>query len=260
MPARNRSGTVELIRAAFGDQLHLGAGRTPLIRISVRRCHAKFFNGIESRAQRACKRIPGCLVIIIDSVERQIGLVAAAAIHGATAAVTRKVHLAAIRDRYDAGLQTQNACGIPPFEWQSRNFRLVERISNRGVLRVNRLDCAADLDCGNSGRDLKMYVVRGRNTHKQVQSGVFRHGESLSSHRQNVSATADLLELINAVGPVRLTPNASLESATSAFGTTAPCGSITVPRTDAVPVWPNDPPANKTHATHTHSTLTSLSQ
>src|SRR5208282_5831831 len=82
-------GTIEFVGAAvpavgsaLGDQLHLGAGRSPRIRVGVRGGHAKLFDRVQGGTHRSLESKAVALVVIVDAVERDVGLVAASAVGG----------------------------------------------------------------------------------------------------------------------------------------------------------------------------------
>src|SRR5258708_39636322 len=73
---------VELVRPAFGHECYLRTGGTSGIRVGVARGDAKIGNGILRVAQHASECEAVVLVVDVDTVQRDVGLIAASAVHG----------------------------------------------------------------------------------------------------------------------------------------------------------------------------------
>src|ERR1700674_2866512 len=80
-------GTVETVCPALGDQRHLGSRTGTLIGVVVGRCYPELLDRIKSGRQHRSKGIPVGLVVHVDTVERDVALIAARTIHGAIARV-----------------------------------------------------------------------------------------------------------------------------------------------------------------------------
>src|ERR1700756_4042558 len=97
------------IGAALGDQGDLPAGGAALIGIVAHGCHAKLFDGVQSGAHGPLKGGAANLIVIVDAVERNVGLVTAAAVQGAVSRVNVGVDVVA--DEGDTRLQAEHASG-----------------------------------------------------------------------------------------------------------------------------------------------------
>ena len=75
-----------------------------MVRARVCGGHAEFLDGIKRGAQSTRKGKAFQLVVVINAVERNVGLVAAGPIDGATPAILIQVHHAAISYCDNAGL------------------------------------------------------------------------------------------------------------------------------------------------------------
>ena len=71
---------VKLVGAALGDESDLPTRGAPLVGIVADRCDAKFFDRVERGADGTLEGRAADLVIVIDAVEGDVGLVAAPAV------------------------------------------------------------------------------------------------------------------------------------------------------------------------------------
>src|SRR5207302_9543074 len=68
---------VEIVGAALGHQIYLRAGRAAAIGIGLAGDDAKFLQGIQSGAQRALKREAESLIVVVNPIQGNVGLIAA---------------------------------------------------------------------------------------------------------------------------------------------------------------------------------------
>ena len=97
-------------------------------------------SSMESSVERTApvKALPVALGIVVDAVEGDVGLIAAAAVDGAVAGVDVVVDVGA--DEGGAGLEAEDACGIAAFKGQGQESVGVEGVAERGVGGVDRGD------------------------------------------------------------------------------------------------------------------------
>src|SRR5206468_2303444 len=104
---------------------------------------------IQSRTHSAGKGYAIQLVVIVDTVESHTSLVAASAIHRATSAVNRRICGASdgvgTPREHHPRLQAENADRIAAFKWKRIDLVCAKRVTQRGILRIHKFCCPADL-------------------------------------------------------------------------------------------------------------------
>src|ERR1700676_2005733 len=115
------------VAAALGDQGNLGPGSPAEIGAGVRRDSAKLLHGIERDPEDAGKSGMVLLIVDVDSVERDIGLIALTAVYGSAPEVVLlgRIGLAKVGD---ARLQREQTDHVAGFERQ-----LSDRLVSDGV-------------------------------------------------------------------------------------------------------------------------------
>src|SRR6202020_2832273 len=111
------------VGSTLGDQLNLRARRAPFIGVRVRGSYAEFFDRIQGGAHGSLKGKAVFLIVVVDAVECDIGLVAAASVNGAAAGIGHGVNRSALGRTCigDTGLQTQHLDGVAAFEGEFLN-------------------------------------------------------------------------------------------------------------------------------------------
>src|SRR5262249_49939884 len=69
---------VESVRATFGDEPDLRAGRATLSGVGVDSRHAEFFNGVRADANNRTESRAVLLIVGVESIDCQVGLIAPA--------------------------------------------------------------------------------------------------------------------------------------------------------------------------------------
>ena len=121
---------VEIVRAGLGNQRNLRAGGATLIGVRVRRNDAKLLQRIGRGAQDAGECFvrhyvkPALLLVIVNAVEQDVGLIGAPAID-----ITGAGH---------ARLQTEQADRISGVERQFLDAAVIKGIADGRVRRVER--------------------------------------------------------------------------------------------------------------------------
>ena len=152
---------MQLVGAALGQQLHLRAGRAPLVGACIGGGYAELFHGIQGGSQRARKGIALQLVVVVDAIQRDVGLVASRAVYGAATAVLVQIHLIPVSDSNHARLQTQNGGGVASLKRQRGDLRLVEGVADGGVGGIDGLHCRRHFHRGRHAGHLQ-YKIAGR--------------------------------------------------------------------------------------------------
>ena len=142
------------VGAALGDQRDLTSGGAALIGIVACCGDTKLFDGIERGANGAFEGGAANLVVVVDTVENNVGLVAAAAIESAVACVNVVVDVVA--DERDARLQAEDSGGIAAFEGKRQDLVRVEGIAKGCVSRVHR-SCATFYNCHGIGHRAELH-------------------------------------------------------------------------------------------------------
>src|SRR5580692_2187492 len=126
---------MKIIGAALGDEGNLSAGRTALISICADRRYTKLLDGIQCGTYRTLKSVAGGLTIVVDTVQRNIGLIAAAAVKRAVARVNVGVasDILISADIDHARLEAQYLCSIAAFKGQCQNLAGIEGVTERCV-------------------------------------------------------------------------------------------------------------------------------
>jgi hypothetical protein len=123
---------VKLVRSALGHERNLRSRTAATIRVGIAGGHAELLDGILRHAQDAGECITFVLVVYIDAIERDVGLVAAGAIHTAAARVVVTV-TGILTEEGHTRLQAQQLDHISAFERKHIDLALVEGIAERGV-------------------------------------------------------------------------------------------------------------------------------
>src|SRR5579862_5439874 len=119
------------VGAALGHHAYLRSGGTTGIRVGVAGGNAELLDRVERRAQGALECVPGQLVIVVQTVEGYVGLVATRSCHRTAAAVSGLIDI--VSDESDAGLQTQNGNRVTAFRGKINQLCAVEYVPLGGV-------------------------------------------------------------------------------------------------------------------------------
>ncbi len=112
-------------------------------RVVVAGGDAEFLQGIQGGAHRAGEGISVELIVVVETIEGDVGLVAAGSVHRASAAVVVLVHVLADVD--NAGLQAQNRNRIAALRGQIGELPRIEVVAQRRVLGVDDRRFARDI-------------------------------------------------------------------------------------------------------------------
>src|SRR5579863_666479 len=99
--------TVEAIGAALRHKVDLRSGRTAGSSVVVAGGHAEFLQGVERGAHGAFERVPLQLVVVVETIECDVGLVASRPVDRTAAAVIVLLGIGCLSDINDSGLETQ---------------------------------------------------------------------------------------------------------------------------------------------------------
>src|SRR5579864_9721356 len=179
---------MELICAAFRDQRNLRTRSVSLVGVVVRRGDAKFLDGIERRGQYGGERVSARLVIHVHTVERNVALIAAGAVHGSISRVLVLVDVRAVPGVGDTRLQAEEVGHVAAFQRDLPDLIFVEGVSNRGVDEVQGGRFAADADVLGHRADFQLDVRRRRGIHEQLQPRLHVVRKSARRYGQGVSA------------------------------------------------------------------------
>src|SRR5882762_2356984 len=108
---------MEIVGAALGHQGHLCAGGASHVSVATVGGHAEFLQGIERSPQGSAESIAAELIVVVETVPGDVGLIAAPAGHSAAAAVIGLIDLTA--DVGDTGLQAEYLDRIRPSDGTS---------------------------------------------------------------------------------------------------------------------------------------------
>jgi hypothetical protein len=109
------------VGAALGDQRDLTSGGATLVGIVACGRDAKLLDGIESGANGAFEGGAANLVVVVDTIESDVGLIAAATIQGAVARINVVVDL--VSDKGDAWLQAEDPAASRPSKGSAKIWR-----------------------------------------------------------------------------------------------------------------------------------------
>src|SRR4029079_4017709 len=112
------------VRTLFGNQLDLRTRRASLRSVRVGRRDEKLFHSIRTDAQHRAKRVAGLLLVHVNAIERDVGLVAATA--------------GDVSVRSDGRLQAQQVRNVTSVERELRDLLGNEVVSKTAVLSVNK--------------------------------------------------------------------------------------------------------------------------
>ncbi len=163
---------METVCPALGDQRHLGSRTGTLIGVVVGRCYPELLDRIKSGRQHRSKGIPVGLVVHVDTVERDVALIAARTIHGAIARVLVPVDIRTVAGVGDPGLQAQQIRNIAALQRDLLNLGFIERITNRGIDQIQDGSFAGNCDALASRSYLKTDVGCGRGVDQKLQIGL----------------------------------------------------------------------------------------
>ena len=133
------------VGSLLGDERDLRARGTSFVRVAVAGGDTKLLQRVERGPERTLEGVPKKLVMVIEAVEAEVGLIAARAAYRTAAAVVGLVDLFAGADVSDAGLQAQNGCRITSFRGQSQQLPFIEGVPDRSVFGVHQRRFAGDL-------------------------------------------------------------------------------------------------------------------
>ena len=108
------------IGSALGDQVHLRAGGAAGRGVIVAGSDAEFLQRVERGAHRPLEGIAFELIVIVQSIEGYVALIAASTVDGAAAAIVVLLIIRHIADEDDAGLEAENRGRISTFRRQIR--------------------------------------------------------------------------------------------------------------------------------------------
>src|SRR5262249_23962182 len=115
-------GTVKHVGSPFCAQHPLPAARPAFICGSVGCDHSEFPNRIQSHGQNALESLTCQLVVDVDAVQGNVGLIATRSSHCTTASVGNSLVIDPCVDH--TGLQTQQSRDVAPFQRQRNNLRI----------------------------------------------------------------------------------------------------------------------------------------
>src|SRR3954453_19872982 len=104
--------SMKIVGATLCDESDLRSRGTPLVGVRVSGRHPKFLNGIQCDRQDRRECTPVYLVIHINTVESDVALVAASAIHGAATSIHISIHVSAIAGVGNARLQREQVRNV----------------------------------------------------------------------------------------------------------------------------------------------------
>ena len=209
---------MEVVRSAAGHQRHLRAGRSTRVGAVVTGADAELLQRIEGHAHRAVVGGPELGVVDVDTVQRDIRLIGAAAADGAAARVDvqhgagSRVGHGGVRNVDGARLEAEKADHVVGFERQCPDLLAGDDVAHRGVGRVDRGHFAGDvhglaqrsdlegdveLACqvhlqrhlvvngGAEAAQLELHlVVAGRQGEQLIRARAVRHGRANRGGRQ----------------------------------------------------------------------------
>src|ERR1035437_4241434 len=152
-------GPVEIVGAGVRHQRNIGAGCAALGGVPIRRRAAALRHRIGSHSEHAGERGPGALIVHINAVQRDVALIAPAAVHGTVAIVDvggvvvagGVVVGAEIRD---ARLELQQVGHVAGEGGQLDDGLLDNRIAERGIRRIELCRVRLHRDRGGGGSEL----------------------------------------------------------------------------------------------------------
>ena len=122
------------------------------------------------------------LIIIVDTVEGDIGLIAAGSIHRTGATIRGTGDVGAVAGKDNSRLQTEDSCGIAPLEGEIRNLTGLEGVTEGSVLRVDQRSCAGNIDRYNSARNLHRNVQSGGRSDQKLDAVLLHGAETCGFH------------------------------------------------------------------------------
>ena len=164
-------------------------GRTAGIGIGIASGYAKFLQGVQGGAQGAFECRPLCLIVVVNAIQGDVGLVAAGSAHRPSAAVETLVNFFAHENH--SGLQAKNARRIAAFERQRLYTRGGDGVADGGILGVDKRYFTADLNrC--SGLHLQRDVQSGGRAYYQSDGLLGGLSKARRGHGNVVSAGRNL--------------------------------------------------------------------
>src|ERR1019366_4580420 len=107
--------TVEVVGSTLGHQSDLGSARTSSIRVGIAGNNPKLLKRVEGRTQCSLKSVTVDLVIVIDSINGHVGLVATCTADRAAPTINIGIDAIAVTGENDARLQAENGYRVSAF-------------------------------------------------------------------------------------------------------------------------------------------------
>ena len=178
---------------------HLSTGRTAGIRVGIAGGHFEFLCCVkrfpdcplESRAQK--------LIVIVDTVKGDVGLVAACAIDRTGAAVGCASNVRAVAGEGHSRLQAEDAGWVAAFEGEIGDLIRTESVSHGRILGVDQRGSATNLYRHGSACHLHIHVQRGGSGHLEFQAALLHGGETCGVNRHVILGGGQFEELVVAL-------------------------------------------------------------
>src|SRR5208282_6508417 len=188
---------VELVGSTLGYQRDLSSTGTTRFRIGIAGNDPELLKRVEGRTECSLKCVAADLVIVIDSVNGHVGLVAPRAADRAAPAVNIGIDAVAVTGKYDAWLQTENRDRVSAFGRQVFDLRDIERVTLRGILGVHERRCIHHLDDRGATLHFQHFVDGGWGIDHQPNALNVDGSKPRRFDGQAISAGRDLKKLIN---------------------------------------------------------------
>ena len=137
------------------------------------------------------------LIVVVQAVQRNVGLVTSGSRHGTSTAVRGLIDVPP--DISDARLQAENPHRVAAFRGKVTELRSIEHVALTCVSRVHQRRLAFHLDDLGCALDLHGDVQRCRLAHLQGDLILLERGEPRHGYRQRVGCWWDLEKLIHSV-------------------------------------------------------------
>src|SRR5215472_4130453 len=98
----------------------------PLVRPVIRRRDAKFLHGIQGNGQDRREGVAARLVIHVHSIESDVALVTACAVHGTVASIKIRIIVSTVPPVRDSCLEREQVRNVAPFQRKCLYLILIE--------------------------------------------------------------------------------------------------------------------------------------
>src|SRR5215472_16444328 len=190
---------MNIVCATLGDEGDLTSGGAAGVGSGIACGHAKFLKRIESGAQSAGKSKSLRLIVVVDAIERDVGLVAAGAIDRSATAIGSRTDMTTIACVRDACLQAEDAGRFAALEGEIGDLICVEGVSEAGVLSVDDRRGSSDLDDGFGSCYAHRDVQRRWSVDHQCDVAAHLLGETRRADCEFIARGRYLQELIDAL-------------------------------------------------------------